>query len=201
MKKIIGLDMSTTSTGWAFFYGEKLEGYGCLKEDEKYMYQRLINMRNQIKKILEKHQPEMVIIEEIPISDKSNLKIGKDLCLLQGLVIGICADLDIPFMTTAPSKWRAKVGILRSIYTCDKCGNSFEAKSGLKHLECPECENTSFSRFKKAPLNTRKELKKRAVETVNEIFGLDLYFKNSSRLNQDDIAEAALICFSEVVNG
>ena len=167
MEKIIGLDMSTTSTGWALFENKELKSYGCLKEDEKDIYIRLVNMRNQIKEILEKNMPEMVIIEEIPISDKSNLNVGKSLCVLQGLVIGVCSDLKIEFLFTSPSKWRAKVGILRSIYTCDKCGHNFESKSGLKHLVCPECDNRAFSRFKKTPLNTRKDLKKRSVEMVN----------------------------------
>ena len=198
MKKVIGLDMSTTSTGWCLFYDKELETYGCLKETEKDMSIRLINMRNQIKEVLNKNMPDVVIIEEIPISSKANLNVGKSLCVLQGLILGVCADLNIPYIMTAPSKWRAKVGILKSIYTCDKCGHTFEAKSGLKHLICAECGNVSFSRFKKTPLNKRQQLKKRAIEMVNELYDLDLLFHNSKNSNQDDEAESILLARSEI---
>jgi len=198
MKKTVGLDMATKSTGWAFFNGEKLEEYGILKANEDYIYSRLLTMKSQIRDVLELHKPDIVVMEEVPISNKGNLDIGKNLCILQGLVIGVCDDLNISFKTINPSEWREKMRIHRTLYTCSKCGASFEGKSGAKKLECKECENTSFRQFKKTQMNKREELKARAVNTVNEMFGLDLIFKKNSKTSQDDICEAILIALSEV---
>ena len=195
--KIMGLDMSTTATGWALFDGEELRDYGVLRANEKYMYERLLHMKQMIKEVFEFHKPDMVVIEEVPISGSGNLNVGKNLCILQGLIIGLCDDFGISFKMVEPSHWRAKVGIHKSTYTCQKCGGSFNSKSGLKHLECSKCGNTAFSRFDKNAHNTREELKFRAVELANEMFGLDLVYKKNSRSSQDDIGEAILIGLSE----
>lgn len=193
----MGLDMSTTATGWALFNGEKLEDYGVLRANEKYMYERLLHMKQMIKEVFEFHKPDMVVIEEVPISGSGNLKVGKDLCTLQGIIISVCDDLEISFKMVEPSHWRAKVGIHKSTYTCEKCGENFESKSGLKHLECSKCGNTAFSRFKKDAHNTREELKIRAVTLANEMFRLDLIYKKNSKNSGDDIAESILIGLSE----
>ena len=194
--KIMGLDMSTTATGWAFF-NEDLEDYGVLRANEKYMYERLLHMKQMIKEIFEFHKPDMVVIEEVPISGSGNLSVGKSLCTLQGIIISVCDDLGISFKMVEPSHWRAKVGIHKSTYTCQKCDSSFESKSGLKHLECPKCGNTAFSRFNKDAHNTREELKFRAVALVNEMFGLEFVYKKNSKKSDDDIAESILIGLSE----
>ena len=198
MKKIVGLDMATKSTGWSFFDGEDLKGYGILKADEKYIYARLLTMKSQIRETLESHQPDLVVMEEVPISNVGNLDVGKNLCILQGLTIGVCDDLGIAFMTMNPSVWRKEMKIHRTVYTCTKCGTSFEGKSGVKKLECRECENTSFRQFRKVQMNKRNELKERAVDEVNLLFGLDLAFKKNSNKSEDDIAEAILIGLSKV---
>jgi len=168
-----------------------------LRANEKYMYERLLHMKQMIKEVFEFHKPDMVVIEEVPISGSGNLNVGKNLCILQGLIIGLCDDFGISFKMVEPSHWRAKVGIHKSTYTCQKCGGSFNSKSGLKHLECSKCGNTAFSRFDKNAHNTREELKFRAVELANEMFGLDLVYKKNSRSSQDDIGEAILIGLSE----
>ena len=47
----------------------------------------------------------------------------------------------------------------------------------------------------------RAEMKRKAVERVNSIFGLDLVWKSpSSKYNQDDQADAILIAYSQIVS-
>ena len=200
MTKTVGLDMATKSTGWAFFNGEKLEEYGILKANEDYIYSRLLTMKSQIRDVLELHKPDVVVMEEVPISDKGNLDVGKSLCILQGLVIGVCDDLGISFKTISPSVWREKMKIHRTLYTCSKCGATFEGKSGAKKLECKECDNTSFRQFKKTQMNKREELKERAVNMVNDMFGLSFVFKKNSKKSDDDVCESILIALSEIQN-
>ena len=45
----------------------------------------------------------------------------------------------------------------------------------------------------------REVLKKKAINIANKLFNIDLmWVKPKSKLNQDDIAEAILICYSQV---
>ena len=198
MKKLISMDMATKSTGWAFFDEGQLTEYGVLKANDDYIYSRLLTMRSQIREILELHQPDIVVVEEVPISNSSNLDVGKNLCILQGMVFGVCSDLGIEFKTISPSVWREKIGLHRSLYTCEKCGAEFEGKSGLRKLECKPCGNTAFSKFKKTQLNKRNDLKERAVKETNSIYGLSLFFKRNSAKSDDDIAESILLGLSEL---
>lgn len=194
--KILGLDMSTTATGWAL-WDKSLEKYGVLRADEKDISGRLLHMRKMIKEVLEDTMPDLVVMEEVPISDKKNLITAKNLCLVQGIAISLCCELNLPFKTSEPSHWRSKVGANKTLYTCDKCEHEFVSKSALNHLECSNCGNTAFTRFRKKQLNTREELKKRAVDMVNEMFGFEFIYKKRSNKSDDDIAEAILLGLSE----
>lgn len=64
--KVLSLDISASSTGWSFFCagGRKYE-FGTIKTKNKVVLaKRLTFFRNELKKVIDKHQPNVVLIED-----------------------------------------------------------------------------------------------------------------------------------------
>lgn len=110
---IMGVDSSTSSTGWAILYeqdGEiELVKYGSIKPKGKNTIRRLITILDELKKIRRVNNPEIVVIEDLNVS--RNMKSTK---VLAGLLIAIEIDLERAnylVQELKPSEWRKRVGI------------------------------------------------------------------------------------------
>jgi len=63
---VLGLDISSNSTGWGLIEDDKLLEYGLIKpEGSMETIQRLYFFGNEIKKVIEKYNPDEIAIEEI----------------------------------------------------------------------------------------------------------------------------------------
>lgn len=193
---VLCLDMSTKATGYALFVDEKLCNYGVIRDESKCVQTRFLTMHKMIEEQIELALVEWIIVEDVPISAKSNLKTGKDLCVLQGILLSLAFSHNVNVELLKPTEWREKIGILHSEYTCKKCGNIFEDVSGLKAVTCDKCGNNKLKEFNRSPQNLRNQLKGRAVDLANKEFDLDLYYKGQSKKNEDDIAEAICLYLS-----
>lgn len=180
--------MSTKATGYAIEKNGELVEYNVIKTEDKDILNRFKTMFSQIKNIIEENDIELIVAEDVPISNQSNLDTGKGLCILQGLLLGISFMKEIDVLLFHPTEWRKNIGLQKTIYTCKKCGNQFEDISGIE-VSC-KCGNDKHIQFNRNPQNKRPQLKQRAVDMANEKLGLNLYFKGSSKKNEDDIAEA-----------
>ena len=64
--RVLGLDTSTTSTGYAIIDNGKLIDYGCIKPDKKLnTIEKIIYIEKEIKEIIKKKEIEYVAIEEL----------------------------------------------------------------------------------------------------------------------------------------
>lgn len=162
---IMGIDGSTTSSGWAIF-----ESNGCKRIASGRIQPKGENWREKIKqewtifsKTIEKYRPKVIYMEDVPMKDgkPTILKLGS----VQGMAICLSAQYNIDIHFLLPSEWRSGLGL----YDGTRQGTH------------------------------RDVLKKKAVETVNKLFGLDLvWVKEKSKLNEDDEAEAILIAYSQI---
>ena len=170
MKKnevILGLDCSTTSTGWSIFDNKGLAAYGVIKPIGDDWRSRLVWQAPELKSIIEQYKPTKIIMEDIPLNSKGGLKILVVLGAVQGLILGIASSLNVPIKFVTPNEWRSKVNLFT--------GNREETK--------------------------RDEMKKRSIEMANKEFGLNLkWFSKSSKKNEDDISDAILIAYSQIIN-
>ena len=62
--KILSLDLSTKSSGWAVFENDNLIDYGCITSSSTDLIKRIQIMTNGIKEILEKYEINKIIAEE-----------------------------------------------------------------------------------------------------------------------------------------
>lgn len=168
MEKVLGIDGSTTTTGYAIcrHYKDKrkrIESFGDIKAKEKFkalhksgnqkvtpeeLRWRSEYTINMLVEIIETGKFDRVVIEDTYAS--KDPKAYKWLCRIQGAVIGKCLEKNIPVTLVMPSKWRKFCGI--------------KQRDGKKALK-------------------RKELKTNDVNYVNKEFGLNLQYKENDKAN------------------
>ena len=108
---VMGIDASTTSTGWSIFNNNKLVDYGVIKPKGENWRERLENQGPLISKIIEKYKPEKVYMEDVPLSVAGGIKTGIILGAVQGFVYGLFSSYSIKILFVSPTNWRSKVGI------------------------------------------------------------------------------------------
>lgn len=162
---VMGIDGSTSSSGWAIFDSEN-----CKRIDSGRLQPKGIDWRNRIEQewimfseIFEKYHPQKIYIEDVPMKDgkPTILKLGS----VQGMAICLAAQYCAEIQFLLPSEWRSGL-------------NLYDGTRQGTH---------------------REVLKRKAVETANKLFGLNLtWVKEKSKKNEDDEAEALLIAYSQI---
>ena len=162
---VMGIDGSTTSSGWAVFESE-----GCVRIASGRIKTKGEGWREKIEyewtmfgQIIEKYCPERIFMEDVPMKDgkPTILKLGA----VQGMAICLAAQYGVDIQFLLPSEWRSGLGL--------------------------------FDGTRQGTL--REILKKKAVETANKLFNLNLlWVKEKSKQNEDDEAEALLIAYSQI---
>lgn len=113
--KILSLDASTKSTGWAVYSNSYLSAYGCITSSSTDLFKRIHKMVDEIKSIIETENKEekinKIILEEVrpdDIGSRSNLATHKALMFLQGAIAMMVHDnfsnIEIEYLY--PSEWR-----------------------------------------------------------------------------------------------
>ena len=162
---IMGIDGSTTSSGWAIFESEECIriASGCIKTKGDNWREKIEYEWKLFSQIIEDYRPEKIYMEDVPMKDgkPTILKLGA----VQGMAICLAAQYNIEIQFLLPSEWRSGLDL-------------FDGTRQGTHREI---------------------LKKKAVETANKLFNLNLtWVKEKSKLNEDDQAEAILIAYSQI---
>lgn len=162
----MGIDASTSSSGWSIFQDSQLIDCGVIKPKQSNDWKSRIKEEwGEFSKLLQKYSPTYIYAEDVPLKDgsKTILKLGA----VQGMIIALGALFNIDIIFLSPSEWRGEL----NIYDGTREGTH------------------------------RDILKKKAIDKVNKTFDLDLkWIAPKSKKNEDDIAEAILICYSQVKN-
>lgn len=113
---IFSLDLSTKSTGWAFFEDGNLKAHGCITASSTDLINRIQKIVNELKNITKEYDHFKVVVEEVRPEGGygvGNLKTHKALMWLQAAVAFWIHD-DYPVTEidyVYPSSWRATLGI------------------------------------------------------------------------------------------
>ncbi|MEX0616875.1 MAG: crossover junction endodeoxyribonuclease RuvC [Candidatus Woykebacteria bacterium] len=107
---IVGIDPGTATTGWGAveIKGEKLEiknnkgnglrllDFGCiLTKAEEEMPKRLLILRRELKKVLDKHKPQGLVVEKLffGVNSRTAMAVGQ----ARGVVMLVAAETKTPF--------------------------------------------------------------------------------------------------------
>lgn len=107
--KLLSLDQATKTTGYAVFEDKKLIDFGALKSLGKNSDSRFKEMCEYIRSAIESSGIDLVVFEDVSL--RSSVQILISLSRLQGAIIQICNENNIPFCISSPSHWRKIIGI------------------------------------------------------------------------------------------
>ena len=110
--EILGVDAATKKTGYGIINAETgaLVDYGLIKTSSDDVRDRMKEIYFKLKEIIQRNNIKVVVVEDIPVNNHSNLKTGKDLSILHGVILGVCFEQCLPWVVYAPSSWRSVVG-------------------------------------------------------------------------------------------
>lgn len=112
--RILSIDASTKSSGWAIFEDTKLVDYGMVTASSTDLIKRIHKIVDGFDEILSKNQIDTVILEEVrPENGLQNIKTHRALMWLQGQLAVMIHDNhnNIPIEYFYPSEWRKVCGI------------------------------------------------------------------------------------------
>lgn len=192
--KVLGLDMSSQKSGYAFFVNGKLKDYGLWEldhSDESDWRQRIAFMANCVNKYCRGRAVDVIYVEDVP-PIMENTQTVKVLSALQGMLIAVATQHDIEIKFIPVKTWKQKIGI--------------NLVSSKENNECKKRIKENFGKDAKKKLDkvkgwTKAWEKKLSVDYANHLFGLDLVYKSpTSKFNQDDISDAINIAWSQMGN-
>lgn len=109
---IIGLDLSTKSSGWSVFSDGNLIKYGCITAGSANLFNRIDKMIVELEPIIIENQIHHVYIEDVyPEDVKNNQAVFNALKYLQGFVLHLLNKHNLKYTFFTASEWRAKCGI------------------------------------------------------------------------------------------
>ena len=111
---LLSLDLSSKSSGWAIFKDSMLIDSGCVTSSSTDLMKRINVMKDGIKTIVEKYNPDKVVAEEVrPENGMQNVKTHRALMWVQGAIALMLYDYNkkIELELIYPSSWRAAIGI------------------------------------------------------------------------------------------
>lgn len=104
--RILGLDTSTTSTGYAVFDNDKLISYGTIKTPKKLdLLDKIIYIEEQVKQIMKAKKVEFIVIEELAVMRSANTTRA-----LAGLLYHLLVEFrkrELLVVKVRPSEWRS----------------------------------------------------------------------------------------------
>lgn len=109
---ILGLDLSTKSSGWSIFSNGKLIKYGCITASSANLFNRIDKMVAELEPIIVENKINHVYIENvIPEDVRGNQAVFDALKYLQGFVLHLLNKYNLKHTFYTASEWRAKCGI------------------------------------------------------------------------------------------
>lgn len=113
---ILALDVSTTSTGYALYVGDKLTKYGFIKPTGNDWLVRVRKMADKVAELDKEYSIDTVVIEDTFFL--KNIKTVKKLCLAQGILLGQLPKANL--IQVFPNTWKKHFGLGKGKATRDE---------------------------------------------------------------------------------
>lgn len=106
---IVGLDLSTSLSGYSVFEDSTLIAYGDIKPKGDDWRDRIMDETMQLAELFRKYKPDKIYIEDVPLKPGQNtlLKLGA----VHGMILSLCAGFKLNPTFLLPNEWRRKIGL------------------------------------------------------------------------------------------
>ena len=145
--EILGIDAATKKTGYGILdyeTGELVE-YGLIKTNSDDVRDRMKEIYFELKRIIKDKDIKVVVVEDVPVNSHSNLRTGKDLSILHGVILGVCFEQCLPYEVYLPSAWRSIVGT----YDGTREGTKRDKQKQVAVAKVNEIYNLDFKYFER----------------------------------------------------
>lgn len=109
----MSIDASTTCCGWSIFDEDDLIDYGKVTptDVDAHWRVRIVDIIPQINKIVKKYKPVKVYCEDVPLMAKRGKATLVTLGAMQGALLSLFANWNIPIEFIPVSTWRKDIGL------------------------------------------------------------------------------------------
>ena len=108
----MGIDASTTCTGYSIFDGTKLIACGKLVPNKDLEWrERIQELAPMISNIIKEYKPTQAYVEDVPLMVGGGTKTLVILGAVQGSILGLMASNGIKVTFIGVSKWRSEIGL------------------------------------------------------------------------------------------
>jgi len=109
--RVLALDQATHLSGWSIFDGDKLVKYGVFEASGQEDVERFHQIKEWLISMVENWKPDIIAIEGIQYQQNFGVTTFQTLARLQGVLMELCYELDIPCQVCHTNTWRAHCGV------------------------------------------------------------------------------------------
>lgn len=109
--RILALDQASHVTGYSIFDGPTLVSYGTFEAKETDEAKRFHEIRLWLISMVENWQCDIIGIEGIQYQQTMGVTTFQTLARLQGVLMDLCVELNIPYVICPTNTWRAHCGV------------------------------------------------------------------------------------------
>ena len=113
MKRLLALDQSSKTTGYAVYHDDRLYTFGHFTCNQKDIGERLMNIRYKVIELIDQYDINEVIMEDIHLEEdvNNNVQTFKKLAEVFGVIYEMLTEKDISNNAVQASVWKSGVGI------------------------------------------------------------------------------------------
>lgn len=111
MDNILALDQATRISGFAIFQDNKLIKYGKIISPNKPLGQRFVYIKNKILSYIQEYNITKIVFEDIQLQNINNPKTFKTLAQLQGMIMTLLEEQNIPYEIIGSVTWKSGLKI------------------------------------------------------------------------------------------
>ncbi len=111
VERIVALDQASRKTGFAIFDGNELIHYGVFEAPDEDEAARIHAVKIWLLSLIENWKPSVLGIEAIQLEQKFGVTTFQTLARLQGVVLDLCYELQLPVKVVHSNTWRSHCGV------------------------------------------------------------------------------------------
>lgn len=113
MSNILALDQATRISGYCIFQGDNLKSYGKITPSSKDIGKRFCEIKKTVKNLIDIFKIDKVYFEDIQLQENvgNNVQTFKVLAQLQGMLITMFTEMNIPYEIIHSTTWKSHLRI------------------------------------------------------------------------------------------
>lgn len=109
--RVLALDQASHITGFSIFDGTELVYYGTFETQQEDETARVHEIKVWLISMIENWKPTLIGLEAIQYEQNFGVTTFQTLARLQGVIMDLCYELNIPFQVVSSNTWRAHCGV------------------------------------------------------------------------------------------